>query len=171
MHVTGQLEIFKGEDLRELVKSVIQLLRAGGHHKKVLVTPMQRYVAAPCCNDPDHIVNFGRPTYSADMVAGLATIREVTRKAASNHRITNYRYKVASFEKMLDWRDDTNNKTLKDNLSPDGYRKVPVVDNLEDWSRNGNAFSNTKPATNDRRQRWVANDNNFVNRRPSPDRT
>ncbi len=73
---------------------------------------MQRYVTAPCCSDPDHIINFGRATYAADMVAGLATVREVTRKVASDRRITNYR--VASFEKLLGWRDGTDNTTLKE---------------------------------------------------------
>ena len=173
-HVDGKLEILEGEELKELIKSVIPLLRAGGHHKKVLVTPMQRYVTAPCCSDPDHIINFGRATYAADMVAGLATVREATRKVASDRRITNYR--VASFEKLLGWRDGTDNTTLKEywgrdpiHLSPGGYRKV--ADNLVKWGDEDDAFSNVKIASRDNRQKWVANDDVVVNRRPSPERT
>ena len=73
--------------------------------------PKQRNVTAPCCNDPDHIVNFSRTTYAADTVAGQATVREVTRKMASDLRITNYG--KASFVKMFGWPDGTDNETMK----------------------------------------------------------
>ena len=118
--------------------------------------------------------NFGRATYAADMVAGLATVRETTRKVASDRRITNYR--VASFEKLLGWRDGTDNETLKEywgrdpvHLSPAGYRKV--ADNLVKWGSDDDAFSNVKAASSDSRQKWVANDDVVANRRPSPERT
>ena len=55
---------------------------------------MQRYITVPCCSDPDHIVNFSRTTYVADMVAGLATVCETTRKVATDRRITNFRVAI-----------------------------------------------------------------------------
>ncbi len=104
-------------------------------------------------------------------MTNLATVWEATRKVASDQHITNYR--VASFEKLLKWRDRTDNKTLKEywgrdpiHLSPAGYRKV--ADNLVEWGSADKTFSNIKAASSDNRQKWVANDDIVVKRRPSP---
>ncbi len=91
MHVPGNLELLDGEPLKQVTAKLLPLLRAGGNHKKLIVALMHRYIAAPCCEDPNHIMNFSKPAFAMDMAASLANIRDQLRGMAYNKKITNYR--------------------------------------------------------------------------------
>ena len=43
--------------------SILPILRAGKKHRKIVASPMQQYISAPCCSDPTHITNHSRPDF------------------------------------------------------------------------------------------------------------
>jgi hypothetical protein len=49
-HVEGRLEIANMEEVKKMVSNSVPLLRAGGHCRKVILTPTGRYKYNPCCN-------------------------------------------------------------------------------------------------------------------------
>ncbi len=110
-HIVGKLEILQEFELQQTVNKIIPLIRAGGNNRKIIISPLQRYVAAPCCPDPDHITNFGSRTYATEIVAGLTAVRDRIRSTCHNKRINNY--KVASPEKLLGWEDGVNHESLR----------------------------------------------------------
>ena len=46
-HLEGSLELIGRNDLKDLLFMALPLLRAAKHHRKIIITPMQRYIAAP----------------------------------------------------------------------------------------------------------------------------
>ncbi len=165
-HVPGNLELLDGEQLKQTTAKLLPLLRAGGNHKKLIVAPMHRYIAAPCCDDPSHIMNFNKPAYAMDMAAGLATIRDQLRSMAHNKKISNYR--VASVEKLLGWEEDHDADMLKAlwgrdpvHLSPAGYLKA--AKKICELASITVVFSNSK-AAEPKKKEWLSANNAAVKR-------
>ena len=60
-HLEGKMKIMFGGDLEQLLHRTIPLIRATKQHRPT----HQAYVASPCCENPDHISNFGSSRYLA----------------------------------------------------------------------------------------------------------
>jgi len=126
-HVVGSLELIDSDGLRDLLHNVMPLLKAGEDHRKVIIAPIQRYIPAPCCQDPDHLTNFGTREYASNMAADLKSIRESLRSFVYKRNLKNFR--VVSGEKLLGWEEGVSATTLKNlwgtdpvHLATAGYR-------------------------------------------------
>ncbi len=57
-HMDGSLPIADKRAVKELVVMLGPLLKELGGSKKLFLTPLARYRAAPCCGDPQHLINY-----------------------------------------------------------------------------------------------------------------
>jgi hypothetical protein len=62
-HITSELSVADRSEFKDIFNSAVPLLRAGGQHQKVIITPLLWYSSGKCCRNPDHITNFGRENY------------------------------------------------------------------------------------------------------------
>jgi hypothetical protein len=56
-HFEGKLEIASRDEVKKMVRTAMQLLRAGGQFRKIILTPTSRYRDCPCCGAKDHCTN------------------------------------------------------------------------------------------------------------------
>jgi hypothetical protein len=73
--------------LKSLFTTATLLLRAGGEHLKVIISPLVRYAAGPCCKDPGYYTN--RPL--ADMGDKLVDMGTWLKEIAFFKRIRSFR--------------------------------------------------------------------------------
>jgi len=162
-HVVGKLVLLDTDGVKDLVNNILPLLKAGGEHRKMIVAPIQRYVAAPCCRDPYHVTTYLDPAYSADMAAGLKRIRETLRCVIYKRSVRNFR--VSSGEKLLGWEEGVTAATLKAlwgtdpvHLATAGYREM--ARRLRDLFNSEAPFTHSgdKPDTSMSRANWIRHD-------------
>ncbi len=104
MHLEGSLTYLRGRELEDLLAMTTPLLRAGRQHRKILIAPVRRYAANPCCNDPAHVENFKSRDFIPKMVDALADIRDTMRSFYYRKKIQNFR--VFSGDKLMGWEED-----------------------------------------------------------------
>jgi hypothetical protein len=71
-HVPGAIGLIDRDDFKQIFSQAVPLLRAGGQHKKVLLSPLMRYTLEGCCTDEAHCTN--RKTFYPTMFEQLAEI-------------------------------------------------------------------------------------------------
>jgi hypothetical protein len=117
-HIIGDLSIVDRAEFKPIFNLAVPLLRAGGNHQKIIVSPLLRYSSGRCCGDLDHISNFGREGYYTSLGEKLADIRAWIREFSHGKRIKNC--KVLCPNRLLEgggggdvsrrlasyWRDD-----------------------------------------------------------------
>ena len=62
-HVEGELTVANKEVQLNIYKLVKPVLQAAGERPFVVITPMGRYLSAPCCDKESHITNFRLENY------------------------------------------------------------------------------------------------------------
>jgi hypothetical protein len=72
---------------KKLFNKSVPMLRAGADAKKLILSPLQRYIHAPCCDDNTHLTNYGK--YAAAMGSGLADIKQWLKDPVFGKRICN----------------------------------------------------------------------------------
>jgi hypothetical protein len=77
----GLIEPKKMQRLWEQVRPIIEACKQAVH--VILITPMPIYLSTPCCEDPDHCTNFGRPSYILKMCREAAGLYDATLRWAS----------------------------------------------------------------------------------------
>jgi hypothetical protein len=92
----------------QFLGTCVPLLRAGGNHKKVLLSPLMRYIMESYCNDPTHCTN--RKGYVRTQGDALAQIQEWMDYQAYMKRIRNFA--VLNPTSLLD-DGDANKATAK----------------------------------------------------------
>ena len=75
---------------KKIFASSLPLIRAGGKLKKVLLTPLPRFIMGRCCPDTGHLKNFGTKEYVRAMGNTLAEIDDWVRDLAFSKRILNF---------------------------------------------------------------------------------
>ena len=75
-HVDGDLILIPREMQFHCLSTIKPLLEAARDAKKVLVTPIPRYVLKPCCQDDRHIPNIKEEDYRRKMEDGLFECRK-----------------------------------------------------------------------------------------------
>jgi len=166
-HAKGMIQVAQVEDIKYLFKSATVLFRAGGHHKKVIIPPMERYIGGTCCGDMRHMTN-----YSTGFVVHAASRLTAIRRAIGDHvhsrRLPNYR--VISSYSLLGMREDGSDELLRAvwaedpvHLSSAGYAIMAesLVDLLVEET---NTFCNVpktrdQPTEDMRRSAWISNEN------------
>ena len=63
-HVPGELVLADWAALKKIFTTALPLIRAGGKNKKLILSPLPRYVNAKCCTADTHITNFGGKAYA-----------------------------------------------------------------------------------------------------------
>ena len=58
-HVHGELALAEWAALKKIFNISAPLLRAAGGNKKLILSPLPRYVQGKCCDDRQHITNYG----------------------------------------------------------------------------------------------------------------
>jgi hypothetical protein len=140
-HVSGTLSYADRDDVKLLFSSAIPLFRAGGMYKKLLLTPIMRYIAGPCCTDSAHITNADEDDFIIKQGEALANIDKWIWDLAYMKRIHNF--VVISPKDLL----SKGCKTMKDvkvlhslwktadtvHLRPAGYERMAeaILDGLE----------------------------------------
>jgi hypothetical protein len=128
-HVAGDLVMPDRDYFKKLFNKSVPMLRAGGDAKKLILSPLLRYIHAPCCDDSTHLTNYGK--YAAAMGSGLADIKQWLKDLVFGKRIRNFRVMCSNSAIGLDEEDDVISKRQakalygKDpvHLSPVGYKK------------------------------------------------
>ena len=98
-HIKGNLVMQTGQKLDQMLNQLLPLIRGGREHRKLLISPLRRYVSAPCCADPEHVCNFGSSRYLTKMVDDTTTIRDTMRQTFYRKKILNFR--VTSGDKLM----------------------------------------------------------------------
>ena len=73
-HVPGELVLADWSALKKIFTTSLPLIRAGGRNKKLILSPLPRYINSKCCNSESHITNFGGKAYAKGMGKQLADI-------------------------------------------------------------------------------------------------
>jgi hypothetical protein len=63
-HINGKLATVERDRFKEIFNISVPLLRAGGDCAKLLISPLLRYITAPCCREAGHLTNYGGPEYA-----------------------------------------------------------------------------------------------------------
>jgi len=90
-HVRGALELAGQEELRELMNMTVPAFKAVQGANTFLVGPMARYLAGPCCGDPEHITNYSDPDYGEKLAAGVRQAGRFIRSLVWHKRWRNVR--------------------------------------------------------------------------------
>ena len=107
-HVDGDLALATKETAKHLFNLVTPVLEAANHHKKILLTPLPRYIYAGCCEDPDHISNRLEESYAVNLMDKLEGLRRLLKGMAFTAKIKEI--KVINVGRKLEevdlWGDD-----------------------------------------------------------------
>ena len=75
-HMEGELTIANKEVQLNIYKLVKPVLQAAGERPFVVITPMGRYLSAPCCEKESHITNFRSENYEEGLLANLEEVKK-----------------------------------------------------------------------------------------------
>ena len=128
-HVHGELALAEWAALRKIFNISAPLLRAAGTNKKLILSPLPWYVQGKCCDDRQHITNFGTTGYATEMGNSLAQIYSWLGDLAHGKRIVDFEIVCVSTTVGLE-----GNPSKKDlaklwgsdpvHLTPAGYQKM-----------------------------------------------
>jgi hypothetical protein len=90
-HVNGSLKMVDRERFKELFNLSVPMLRAGGENAKLIFSPLVRYINAPCCQNPAHLQNFGKPDYVVMLGEAMADIRAWTKDFTFGKKLRNFK--------------------------------------------------------------------------------
>ncbi len=62
-HVDGPLLVADKAGIKDLTAKLAPLLQELGGCKKVVLTPLARYLLSPCCDNEDHVSNYREKNY------------------------------------------------------------------------------------------------------------
>jgi hypothetical protein len=71
-HIIGALGMVDRDEFKQQFSMAVQLFRAGGLNKKVIVSPLMRYAIESCCDSALHCTNRG-PALNKVLSEGLTT--------------------------------------------------------------------------------------------------
>ena len=74
-HVKGDLVLAQKETQFNIYKALKPVLAAAGQKPLVIITPIPRYMSAPCCMEPDHMTNFSDQEFADSLRDNLEGVR------------------------------------------------------------------------------------------------
>jgi hypothetical protein len=80
-HAIGELVVAPEESIGFALEQLKRILEACGEHPLYILCPIPRYFTFPCCREPTHMVNSGRPDFF------LTLLHELQRLGASIRRL------------------------------------------------------------------------------------
>jgi hypothetical protein len=131
-HINGKLGVVDREKFKELFNISVPILRAGGDCAKLVISPLLRYITAPCCREAGHLTNFGGPEYAMLLGEAVENMKGWLRDLTFGKRIRNF--KVVCSNTCIGFDEDEEvekKKKLKEywtsdpvHLSAAGYGKL-----------------------------------------------
>jgi len=109
-HAAGKIRLVDNSEAADLFKAVTVLFRAGKTHKKVIISPVERYVSQGCCGDFRHMTNH-KTEFVGSLAERLTTIRRRLTDHVHLRRIPNYR--VVSMHFLLGIKGTGGGESLK----------------------------------------------------------
>jgi hypothetical protein len=179
-HVEGRLDFADHHTVKHLVHTSVPLLRAGGDHEKIILSPFLRYLKA-CCRDKGHLTNRKDPDYFSNLGDALREMRESIKDTVYGKKIRSF--KVLDPTCLLDEAggEEATAIKLKEylkedpvHLNADGYAEL--VQGLLDKIMGGDftrtprqvghsaAGAATSSTWRGKRQNWVENDDTVARR-------
>jgi len=178
-HVEGRLTLADRAAFKEIFNVAVPALRAGGDCRKIIITPLTRYLTGKCCTDPGHITNYTTAEYEGEMCRGLRDIRKWIAEFAYTKRIQNFTV-MDPVKCLVDLDSEETDYLIKlwgrdpVHMAPAGYAKLAesVLDTINNsdtkYERCG---EDSKPiashSSSDRcqqRQSWVARSDSALKR-------
>jgi hypothetical protein len=130
-HVFGDLGYATRQEFKVLFSTALPLLRTGGQHHKVVLSPILRYVGAPCCSLASHITNRDE-NFCMTMGQALLDMEKWLHDLSYMKRIKNFH--VVNPNALLMPDGDNRKKVAKAmkkmwhgnsvHLVPDGYKML-----------------------------------------------
>ena len=105
----GELVLADWPALKKIFTTALPLFRAGGKNRKLILSPLLRFINSKCFETETHITNFVGKTYAKGMGKQLAEIHGWLDDLAHGKRLQNYEFICPSFSIGL-----ADNSTLKD---------------------------------------------------------
>jgi hypothetical protein len=119
-HIDGDLVCAPTDTAKQLFLNMVPLLKEFNSYQKIILTPLPRYLYAPCCTDPDHIPNLENEDHVPKLLANLDSTHRLWRGIAFRDKISNF--KICNVSKLLAeqawWRSDPVHPTVE------GYNRV-----------------------------------------------
>jgi hypothetical protein len=76
-HCPGNLSVVTSHMAKKVLDVITPVVEMVQHCKVILIQPILRYVLSKCCNDTNHIENFGAKTLKKEIQFGMETINEL----------------------------------------------------------------------------------------------
>jgi hypothetical protein len=89
-HMEGRLVFADHHCMKHLVNLSVPVLRAGGDHEKIILSPLLRYLK-PCCRDKSHITNRKDPEYFKELGSAVSDMRESVKDIVYGKKIRNFK--------------------------------------------------------------------------------
>ncbi len=89
--IVGSLVVANKAAIKDLVNQLTPLFRVLGGSCKVILTLLARYLVAPCCSDPRHVVNYRSAGFLPKLGDAIAVLRDFIRDALFVKKIPNFR--------------------------------------------------------------------------------
>jgi hypothetical protein len=192
-HVLGDLSCATRQEFKVLFSTTLPLLRAGGKHHKVQLSPLLRYMGAPCCSLAGHITNRDE-NFAMTMGKAMIDLEKWLHDLSYMKRIKNFH--VLNPNAMLMPEDGGSCKKVAKamkkmwhgssvHLVPEGYQMLAeaLVEELQEaqftrpadseddtpGTSNGQVAAAAPPRVNkshsgDHRKSWVKKDDAIVHR-------
>ena len=116
-HVPGELVLADWAALKKIFTAALPFLRAGGKNRKLILSPLPRFVNSKCCTSDLHITNFGGKAYDKGMGKQLADIHGWLDDLARGRRLLNYEIVCPSSAIGIE-----DNATIRDNATLEGLK-------------------------------------------------
>jgi hypothetical protein len=173
-HINGKLAAVGRDRFKELFNLSVPLLRAAGECPKLLMSPLLRYITAPCCKVSGHLTNFGGPEYALFLGEAVENLKSWLKDFTYGKKIRNFKVICTNTSIGFDEEEEVENKKkLKEYWSSDpvhlsgaGYGKLAgdIVSKGENGlTRSSDSLarkrsSETKQPPAAKRARWVDDD-------------
>jgi hypothetical protein len=148
-HINGKLAVVNRERFKEIFNLSVPLLRAGKECPKLVISPLLRYMTAPCCKAAGHLTNYGGPEYAMFLGEAVENLRSWLKDFTFGKKIRNFKVVCSNTMVGVDDEDEeVQKKKVREmwtsdpvHLSGAGYEKMAC----ELIKKSGSDF--TRPAT------------------------
>ena len=137
----GELVLADWQALKKNFTTALTLIKAGGKNRKLILSPLPRYISFKCCQAETHITNFGGKAYAKGMGKQLAEIHGWLDDLAHGKRLQQYEIFCPVTAKGLDdntsLKDKAELEKLKNRWGSDPVHHMPVIEcgNVENRRR------------------------------------
>ena len=116
----GELVLADWQALKKNFTTALTLIKAGGKNRKLILSPLPRYISSKCCQAETHITNFGGKAYAKGMGKQLAEIHGWLDDLAHGKRLQQYEIFCLSTAIGLDDSASLKDKSERDKLKNRG---------------------------------------------------